>query len=308
MTGDVEKQPVEGALSLSDLADAMDEGEEEQALDESDEGEESEETEGQEESEEASDSEDEQEEPTVTLKHDGKEVVLKQSEVIELAQKGFDYTKKTMVFADEKKALEAEKSQVDTYRKQHEETLGVAKQRLQALEQYLQAQVGSPPPVEWASQDVAYYLAQKELHESQKDKLRQAKEAIQQLDQEAQRTRQARLEQAADETEKALRDTLPGWNDEMLPTLAKYAESLGITPESAGDAFVHKGLWLALHKAKAFDAIQADKAKLKPKNELQRVQKPSAANQPNRSDARKAEAFKSYKAKPSLNTLADLMD
>lgn len=308
MTGDAEKQPVEGALTLTDLAENMDEGEEEQLPGESDEGEESEETEEVEESEEQEESEEAEEEPTVTLKVDGKEIPMKQSEAIELAQKGLDYTNKTMVVAEERKAVEAEKAQVSTYRKQHEEALGQTMARLKAFEQYMEGQIGDPPPIEWAGENIQYYLAQKELYESRKGQLHNAREAIKNVEQEAQRERQARLAQQADETEKALRDTLPGWNDDTLATLAKYAESIGITPDTAGDAFVHKGLWELLDKAKRFDALQAEKAKLKPKAELKKVQKPSANNQPNRSDMRKADAFKNFKAKPTLNTLADLMD
>lgn len=306
-SGDGESQPGEGALTLSDLADGMDEGEEEGALDELEEGEESSESEADEEA--ADEAEDEQqEEATFTLKVNGKDVTLKQSEALEMASKGMDYTSKTMALAEERKAVEVERTKADQYRQQHEQALQHTEDRLQAFANYMQEQVGSPPPIEWAQQDAAYYLAQKELHEARKGQLQQAFAAIEHVRQEAQRQRQAWITEQADATEKALSSTLPGWNDAMLDDLAGYLGKAGITPQNSGDAFVSKGLWELAHKAKAYDAIQAEKAKLKPKADLQKVVKPSAAHQPNRAAAKQADALKRHRAAPSLNTLADLMD
>jgi len=41
------------------------------------------------------------------IKHDGKEVTLSKSELIAQAQQGFDYSKKTMALAEDRKSLEA---------------------------------------------------------------------------------------------------------------------------------------------------------------------------------------------------------
>ena len=313
MFGDVETQPGEGALSLSDLADQMDEEspeleEEAGALDES-EGEESDESEEVEGSEEGDDAEDEQqEEPTVTLKHDGKEVTLKQSEVVELAQQGFDYTKKTMALAEERKTVEQTQAKAAEVWQQNMTALEQTEDRLQAFVQFMETQVGTPPPIEWAQQDAAYYLAQKQLHEDRKGQVEKALSAVENVRQEAQRTRQALISETAAATEKALRDTLPGWNDTMLNDLGEYLGKAGLSAQISPEFFVQKGLWELAHKAKAYDQIQAEKAKLKPKNELKKVAKPSQSHTPNRADAKRTEAMKRYQAKPSLNTLADLMD
>lgn len=312
MFGDVDTpQPGEGELSLSDLADQMDEGPEgdEGALDELDEGEESGETEEEEESEEGADSEDEQqEESTVTLKHDGKEVTLKQSEVVELAQKGFDYTQKTMALAEKGKEVEAKEAKAAEVWQQNMTALEQTEDRLQAFVSFMESQVGDPPPIQWAEQNAAYYLAQKQQHEGRKGQLKEAVAAVEAVRQEAQRKRQARIAEQAQTTDKALRDTLPGWNDTKLGELAEYIRGEGITPEDSPETFVKKGLWILANKAKAYDALQAEKAKLKPKNELKKVQKPSQAQTPNRAAVRQADALKRYKAKPSISTLADLMD
>lgn len=315
MVGDgPEGQPTEGVATLTDLADMAFEAEapEEESDGDADEGEgeESPEVEGEDESEEEeSDEADEEEEPTETIKVNGKDVTLKKSELIEMAQKGADYTQKTMAVAEERKAVEAERAQVSQYRQQQEHALQETVSNLQAFAGFMETQLGEPPSIDVLhTQGSDVYLAHKEQYEHRRAQLQQAYQAIQQVQTEAQRKRQAWMVEQANETEKALRETLPGWNDDMLNELAKYGGGYGLTPEVAGEAFVSKGLWEVLHKAKAYDAIQAQKAQLKPKAQLPKVHKPTGNNQPNRGEARRTEALKRHKAKPSINTLADLMD
>lgn len=315
MDGDAEMQPTDN-VTLSSLAEEMgatefvdDEPVDGDDVDEAEESEESDESEQEEDGDEAEEAEDEQqEESTVTLKVDGKEVTLKQSEVIELAQKGFDYTNKTMAVAEERKVVEREKAQAEQYRQRNEQAVQQNLAALQAFERFTAAQLGDPPPIEWAQQDASYYLAQKEQYEARKGQLQQAQTAIQHLQGEAHRQRQEWIAQQADATEAALRDTLPGWNDDTLTELATYAGKLGLTPQSLDLAFVQKGFWELAHKAKAYDELQARKAELKPREQLTKVQRPSAGNQPNRVAQKREKAEQRYKAAPSLNTLADLIE
>lgn len=309
MQGDgPEGQPGEGVTSIDSLVGLMDGGEEgEGAPDEPAEGEEPEESEGEEsEAEESEGAEDEEEEATIVLKHEGKEIPLKQSEVVELAQKGFDYSQKTMALAEERKGLESERSKASEYRQEVEHARQVQLNQLQALEQFYGQQIGSPPPVEWAQQDVAYYVAEKEKYEARKGQLDQARSAIGYLQEEQARSRQAWITQQADATESALKDTLPGWNENTLPELADYAGKYGLTPKSADVAFVQKGLWEVLHKAKAYDALLAKKAEMKPVTKLAKVVSPQAKNQPSQL-AKRQDAVKRYNAAPSLSSLADLL-
>lgn len=308
MTGQAEGQPVEGVVTLNDLAAGMDDtGAENEEQDGADENEE-EEQELPEEEEQEEEEEGEQEEPTVTLKHDGKEVTLKQSEVVELAQKGFDYTNKTMAVAEQRKAVEAEQAKAAEVRAEVEQARTETVNRLEAYTKFMESQVGSPPPITLAQQDAASYLAQKELYESRRGQLQQAYAEIQRLQDESARQRQAEIAEKAESAEKVLKDTLPGWGDTMLAELTDYAKKAGLDARVASEAMLTPGFWEMAHKARAFDAIQADKAKLKPKTELPKVHKPSAANQPDRSAHKRAEAEKRYSANPSLNTLADLIE
>lgn len=314
MVGDgPEGQPTEGVVTLESLASQMDAEEAAPGESESEESEQPEEVEaaGEEggqspESEEDEDPEEEAEEPAFTIKHDGKEVTLKQSEVLELAQQGFDYTKKTMALAEERKAIEPLKREAEQFRQQTNEALTEAISRLDGYAKFLQSQVGSPPPITLASTDAGSYLAQKELYEARKGQLDRVLSESRALVDEQARQRQAYVNHKAAQAEKALRDTLPGWDDAMLTELAGYAESFGLNPGSAELAMLEPGFWQMAQKAKAYDALQAEKAKLKPVSQLPKVQKPSANNQPPQL-ARRQEAIKRHKANPSVDSLAALL-
>lgn len=297
-------QPAEG-VSMEDLVGLMADGEEpvetpdEPASDEADESE-SEEVEEQ-------DDPEAHEDPIVVLKHDGKEISLKQSEVVELAQKGFDYTQKTMAVAEESKAARAAREQADQVRQQHETKLNEQVAALQAFEKFLSTQVGNPPPVEWAQTDVAYYIAQKELYESRKGQLEQARSDIANLQQDHARSRQAWIAQQANETEKALRDTLPDWNDKTLDTLIEYAGKHGVGEKVFDTVLLQKGFWELANKAKKYDELLEKKATMKPVNQLPKVSTPQARNQQPPQLARRQEAIKRYEKAPSIQNLADLL-
>lgn len=302
-----EGQPTEGVVTLDDIADAMI-GEQE-TPDESEEGEESEESEEVEatEEEESDEEEEQEDEPTVTIKVNGKDVELKQSELVEMAQKGADYTQKTMAVAEERKVVEAERTQAQQYRQQQEQAFSETVNRLQAFTQYLEANIGEPPSIDILhTQGSDVYLAHKEQHEHRRAQFSQAYQALGQAQQEAQRQRQAWIVEQANATEKALKDSLPGWNDNTLDELAAYASKLGLTPQSADVAFLQKGFWEMANKAKAYDAIQAQKAQMKPKAQLAKVDKPKAKN-PTGKTAERAKRESAFYKNPSVDALADLL-
>ena len=305
-----EGQPAEGVATLSGLAEMLDSDDAQADVPEGEEGgAEAEEEESQADADQSDEEDDSQEEATFTIKHDGKEVNLKQSELVELAQKGFDYTHKTMAVAEERKAVDAAKQEAASLSQQYQQALGESVARLQAFTEFMEGQIGEPPPIELAHQNAAHYLALKEAHESQRGKLHQAYQQLQYLQQQQAQERQAQLMRKASETERALADTLPGWKDDpekALNDLNAYLGTVGLTPQTAADAFTEAGLWTLAHKAREYDRLMAEKAKLTPKADLPRVNKPTATNQPPQL-ARRQEAMKRHRAQPSLSTLADLL-
>lgn len=307
-----EGQPAESVLSLESIAGGMDEGdsiEEGDALEAAEEGDESDATEGEEaDNEEAGDDEqDGQEADTFTIKVNGKDVTLTRAEMIEAAQKGTDYSQKTMALSDERKAVEAEKAQVSEARQRYDQALNEQVTRLQALGQFMSAQVGSPPTADMIqTHGIEWYVAQKEAYEARQGELHRVMQALQHAQGEQARQRQAWLAEQGEATEKALRDTLLGWTDTTLNELIAYAGKHGVDQRSADTVLLQKGFWEMAHKAKAYDALQEVKAKQKPVASLPKVAAPKAGNQPSQL-AKYQDAVKRYRANPSLNGLAELI-
>lgn len=302
--GDGESQPTEGEVSLDDIADAMVGKPETPVESEEEETDEAEVVEAEEETEE--EAEEEEEERTFTIKVDGKDVTLTESELIERAQKGTDYTQKTMAVAAERDAVKAERAQAESYRAGVEKANSEAIARLEAYTKYIEGQVGQMPDAAMLDYDTAGYLRQKEQYEARKGQLQQAYAATQQLQHEQARQRQAWIEAKAAATEKALRDTLPGWSDDTLNELAGYAEKIGLTPQSAEAAMLEPGFWTLAHKAKAYDAIQEKKASMKPTEKLAKVIKPTANNTSSKV-AERAKREAAFNKNPSVDSLADLL-
>lgn len=308
MTGDLEREPVEGVDALDDLADALVPEVEQKApkpVDSEDEAEEAEESEADEVDEEEAE-EEEEDESTVKLKVDGKEIEVKLSEALNLAQQGMDYTKKTMAVAEERKAVTEERARVSEVRQRNEQALDETISRLEAYTKFMESQVGSPPSAELLSYDTSTYLIQKEQYEARKGQLHESYAAIKQLHEEKARQRQAWIAEKAESTEKVLRDTLPGWNDDTLKDYAGYADTLGLNPQTADLAMLEPGFWKLIQKAKAFDAIQSKKAEMKPKETLAKVSKPSAQNQTGKV-AERAKREAAFNKNPSVDALADLL-
>lgn len=312
MVGDAETQPTEGVTTLSDLTALMDGGEEEAgALEESAEGEEAEESEEVEASGEEGEqeSEEEAEEPTVTVKVDGKEVVLKQSEAIELAQKGLDYTKKTMALGEERRAFESEREAVTAIRSEVAQHREQAIADLETVHAFMSEQIGNPPDIRLAAEDVGQFILAKELYEGQRAKLGQVAQALHQMRQQQGAEQASQRQQRQAKVERELIDSLPGWKEapaERFKEAADYVRALGLTPDEVGDAALTVGFWQLAHKAKAYDALLAKKAEMKPVAQLPKVSKPGTNNQPPQL-AKRQEAMKRHRANPSISSLADLL-
>jgi len=170
MQGDENIQPDND--SFASLMNAFDEPGAEEVI-EQEELEEGEQEEEQEEAAEEEESAEEESSETFTIKHDGKEVTLSKAELIEMSQKGFDYTQKTMHVAEELKQVEtrAQKlAEVETQQKQASEQL-VA--NMDALADFLQSELGEAPPISLAQTNSSEYLVLKEAHEIRKGQLNQ---------------------------------------------------------------------------------------------------------------------------------------
>jgi hypothetical protein len=318
MAGQAETQPVEDtADSIGALLDNPGETEEvEQPEGEQEETEETETPEGEEESEESEgddaegDDEKDEDEPTETIKHDGKEVTLKKSEILELAQKGFDYTKKTMALADERKAFDGERERITQEAEKVSKTREQATDDLRAINQFIEGILGEPPDISLAQQDASLYLVKRQQHDQLRDKLSQVRQALTIATQQAEAERQSRQAEKQAATERELIDTLPGWKENpkaKFEETASYLQSLGLNGKNAGSAALEPGFWRLAVKAQAFDQLQQKKATAKPEAKPTKVTRPGAANPVNQhAESMKAKLERARKA-PSLESIGDLL-
>ena len=125
-------------------------------------------------------------------------------------------------------------------------------------------------------------LGASEQYEARRGQLQQVLTAQQNLLQDQARQRQA-WSNRRPVRPKSLAGHPTGLNDKTLDTLASYAQSIADAADGIRSV-LEPGFWQVMHKAHAFDALQAEKAKLKLVNQLRC---PSSANQPTRRDERK---------------------
>ena len=307
MEGQAEKQPAESQSldSLVAMFDSEDANTEAEGSDTEAEEEQAEELEVDE--AEADESENDSESETVILKHEGKEVSLSKAERDTLAEKGFDYTKKTMALAEERKALEPIRERLTHTVTEHENALQETLRQLHSMAEFVQEDLGEAPDIALAHYDASSYIAQKDAHENRLAKLRTTYAKIQHFEHQQNQLRQSQLLQKANETEAYLVENLSGWKDapeKSLQELNTYIKGYGLSPETTKDAYVERGLWEIAHKAREYDKLKAAQSQLKPKATLPKVIKHSTNQTVN---VREQDARKRFAAKPSLDTLAGLM-
>lgn len=308
MIGQAETQPEElTAEGIGALLENPAETEEEEQQD--GEHEEVEGQDGDEESEGEEEEGEEAEEPTFTIKHDGKEVNLKKSELIELGQKGFDYTKKTMALSEERKAFDADRERIaqeaETIAKTREEAIS----DLRAVTNFLEEALGEPPDIALAQTDASLYLVQRQQYDHKRDRLTKARHALAVATQQAEAERQKQLAAKQSATEKHLIDTLPGWKEnpqQKFKETAGYLESLGLNGKNAGSAALEPGFWIMATKAQAYDQLLQKKAE-KPAAKPTKVVTPGAANPVNQARTTQQAKMDRFKKAPSLATLGDLL-
>lgn len=307
--GQAAEQP-DTAETIGELLETPEESEDEAEEGQAPEGDEGDETEdgeqgdAEEEGEAAKDDDEE-----ITLKHDGQDVKVKKSELTELAQKGYDYTKKTQALAEERRTLETEHESIQQSRAEVEKTQVQAVEDLRAIVNFAQSIIGEPPPIALAQQDPSLYLVQRQQHDAMKDKLSQAQQALgvatKQL--EAERSRQNAEKQA--KTERVLIDTLPGWKEnpkQKFEETAKYLTTLGLDGQRAGSAALEPAFWVLATKAMAYDALK-EKSMSKARIPPPKTAKPNSANPINTAQASRKAKFERFDKNPSLENLGALI-
>lgn len=214
---------------------------------------------------EAESEEDQTEEPQrITLKRGEEEVEVDLDEAKNLAQMGYDYTKKTQEVAEQRKQVEmyaqAVKAQEQAFR-QHAELQQSLIQDLARLEN-LNDQIAQYERVDWNSlsdndpvQAQKAYFAYTQLMNRRTQAQSELQNKHQNLVQQRSQAEELRLAQAKEELVKAL----PDWNAEKAKEVRESAKSYGFT-DSELSAINDPRQVRVLVDALAYRKLQSEKA------------------------------------------------
>ena len=174
-----------------------------------------------------------EEEELLEIRHNGKPIKLKLEEVIEHAQKGFDYTAKTQELAEQRRSVE---QYAQAIQRQAEFT-GKFQQDLSqitAMDMQLQ-QFQNVNWEQWMDSDPVEaskgYQRYQMLRQTREDTARQVSSRQAQAQAEMERVNQARLAESAAELE---RDLGKAWNAETRKALSTHGKNYGFTDAELG--------------------------------------------------------------------------
>jgi hypothetical protein len=211
-------------------------------------------------SEEDSNEEPDQEEPRMArIKVNGEELELSEDELINYAQQGVDYTKKTQQLAEQRKLLEQEAHSILEARQMRD----AYAERLQVLAEVLSTQ-GQTEDLEALKENdpVGYAVAVAE--QQQKDKQMAAVRAEQKRIAEEQQAeyamqRQQYIAQQADVLSKALPEYAdPEKGEKLRNDMRRFAKSVGFTDDELSNVVDSRHV-MTLYKAMQYDKLQQAK-------------------------------------------------
>lgn len=253
------KKPDEAEVSSDELETLADDAEEETPTAEDAEDAEAEEAEPEEEEGEA---EEEELPKVVTVKIDGKAMEVPLDEVVAGYQRQADYSRKTQALAEERKALEQEKAQVQTERVQYAQVLSALQAQLsQQMEQQPDwDRLYAEDPIEWVRQREVWREKQEKLAAA---RIEQARLAEQQTVEQ-----QQMLSQHLQSERNRLIEAIPTWKDAKVwerdrQQLREYGRKFGFTDEELSQAYDHRAV-VALYKSMKYDALMAARKTVRP--------------------------------------------
>lgn len=214
--------------------------------------------------EEQQDGEEEEEPPRILkIKHDGVEVEKPESEIIELAEKGFDYTQKTQRLADERRVVESFaqnlKQQEALLQQQFQSQAAMIDEiaKVTAIDQQLSAYSG----VDWQALSNADPVEAQKLffaYNQLKTHRDQAASEAQRKQQEFTIAQQHAMAAKTEEGRKVLERDIPGWNTDIAKSVAQTAKDYGFSDNELSSLIDPRQVKV-LHDAMQWRKLQASK-------------------------------------------------
>lgn len=234
----------------------------EETTSEDDESEGAEESEDTDENEDETDAEEGADQPDIVeVEYEGKKYKVPTELEKALLRQG-DYTRKTQEVASERKAIEAEREQVQQMAQVTREEIGAI-----ADLRSLDAQIEQYKNVNWQAafaEDPFGAQSARAAFEDLKDKRAAALQTYQQASgkrtQQAEQATATRLQKTAEYAKK----NIPNWSDDLDAQITKYAESKGFDRDTLRSAYTPQVLEI-LHKAYIGEQLMTKQAAAKPK-------------------------------------------
>jgi len=217
---------------------------------------------GEYETEEAEQGEESYEEPQQTPKYrvkvDNEELEVDVDELIKGYSRTSDYTKKTQALAEQRKAIEAEKSKVEEAARLRDQYA----QRLQVIEQMLTQSPQEDLAALKETDPIGYAVKMAEQVEREKQ-LSAVRQERMQLAQRQQAEQQQRLQSHLSQEAERLRAAIPDMADEVKGEVVRkeikdFARSIGFSEQELSQVYDHRAV-LTLYKAMQYDKLQKSK-------------------------------------------------
>jgi len=206
----------------------------------------------------------EQPKPRYKVKASGEEVEVELDELIKGYQQGTDYTKKSQALAEQRKAIEAERSHLE-YVKQERQAYA---QKLQALDSFLtQQHQGVDLEVLKETDPIGYAVAVAE--QSQREKqlavVRNEQQRIaQQQQSEQQASLQNHLRQESEKLVSLIPELATPQGDAVRKQIRDYAKSVGWSDQELSSVYDSRAVH-TLYKAMKYEQLQKSKPELNKK-------------------------------------------
>lgn len=253
-------------------------------------------------------------EPIFTVKVDGKEMQVPQSEVIAGYQRQADYSRKTNDLAQARREFEATRTSFQT------EAQAVSQERThyKALLGQLQDAVNQlttqePTQEQWArlqQEDPTQFLIARENWRILNDQKQAAQAELHRLNQQELAQQQQQWAQHVQQAAQTFRESIPAWKDEAtgrreLGELVEYARNQGYSDDEIQAAGDPRAL-TALYKAMKFDALQSQARNLKPVQKTKTL--PAGSPARSVSGSKRSDAMKRLKATGSVDDAAAIFE
>lgn len=200
-----------------------------------------------------------EESPKYRVKANGEELEVSLDELLSGYSRTADYQKKTQSLAEQRKAVEAERSKIEETAKVRD----TYAQRLQVIEQLLQQQSGTENLAELRENDpIAYALAIADR--SEKEKQLGAIQAERQRVMQEQAQQQAQVLQShVQQEQQKLVDLIPEFKDDAKAEVIRrdirsYAKSIGFSDQELSQVYDSRAV-SALYKSMMYDKLVAGK-------------------------------------------------